>query len=142
MAELIPAPFADLVTRLFVEPQRQDTLFELPRRKWYQPQPGGPDLSVRFHGQVAGNPSGPAAGPHTQMAQNILLSYVAGGRMPQVRITTSGLHDDPLERSSEAAGEPHPCPAHTSVCPADGRLIRRPPITASPVPAAGNRRAS
>src|ERR1700752_2237526 len=85
MAELVPAPFADLVTRLFVEPQRQDAGFELPRRKWYLPQPGGPDLSVRFHAHVAGNPAGPAAGPHTQMAQNILLSYVAGARILELK---------------------------------------------------------
>ncbi len=85
MAELVPAPFADLVTRLFVEPQRQDAVFELPRRKWYLPQPGGPDTSVYFHAHVAGNPSGPAAGPHTQMAQNILLSYVAGGRILELK---------------------------------------------------------
>jgi len=85
MAELVPAPFADLVSRLFIEPQRQDALFELPRRKWYLPQSGGPDLSVRFHDHLAGNPSGPAAGPHTQMAQNILLSCVAGGRILELK---------------------------------------------------------
>ncbi len=81
MAELVPASFADLVTRLFREPELQDTLFELPRSKWYVPPDTGPDLSVDFHGRRAGNPVGPAAGPHTQMAQNILLSYVAGARI-------------------------------------------------------------
>ena len=85
MAELVPAPFADLVTRLFVEPQRQDTLFELPRKRWFVPSENGPDLAVRFHGRPAGNPLGPAAGPHTQMAQNILLSYVAGGRILELK---------------------------------------------------------
>ena len=85
MAELIPAPFDDLVTRLFREPEVQDTLFELPRRKWYVPDADSPDLSVRFHGHLAGNPVGPAAGPHTQMAQNILLSYVAGGRILELK---------------------------------------------------------
>ncbi len=85
MAELRPAPFRDLVTRLLTEPATQDTLFELPRRKWYRPAADGPDLSVRAHGRRAGNPLGPAAGPHTQMAQNILLSYVAGGRMLELK---------------------------------------------------------
>ncbi len=85
MAELIPARFADLVTRLYLEPRKQDALFELPRRKWYLPKAGGPDLSVRFHDKRAGNPSGPAAGPHTQMAQNLLLSYVAGGRILELK---------------------------------------------------------
>lgn len=85
MAELIPAPFADLVTRLFCEPRRQAALFELPRRRWYLPTADTPDLSVRFHCRLAGNPSGPAAGPHTQMAQNLLLSYVAGGRILELK---------------------------------------------------------
>ncbi len=85
MAELIAAPVDDLVTRLFREPELQGTLFELPRRRWYVPPADGPDLSVRFHGHLAGNPVGPAAGPHTQMAQNILLSYVAGGRILELK---------------------------------------------------------
>ena len=85
MSELVPAPFADLVARLFEEPARQDRLFELDRRRWYLPEPGGPDLSVAFHGTRAGNPSGPAAGPHTQMAQNLLLSYIAGGRILELK---------------------------------------------------------
>lgn len=85
MAELVPAPFADLVRRLHLEPSRQDALFELPRNRWYAPAADGPDLSVAFHGHRAGNPLGPAAGPHTQMAQNILLSYVAGGRILELK---------------------------------------------------------
>lgn len=85
MAELVPAPFADLVTRLYREPERQDALFELKRNRWYAPSPGGPDMSVQFHDQRAGNALGPAAGPHTQMAQNILLSYVAGGRILELK---------------------------------------------------------
>ena len=85
MAQLRPAPFRDLVTRLHREPQTQGTLFELPRRKWFRPLSDAPDLGVSFHGVRAGNPSGPAAGPHTQMAQNILLSYVAGGRILELK---------------------------------------------------------
>lgn len=85
MAELVPAPFADLVTRLFLEPLAQNTLFELDRRRWYLPDASTPDLSVAFHGRRAGNPAGPAAGPHTQMAQNLLLSYVAGGRILELK---------------------------------------------------------
>src|SRR3954454_9264784 len=85
MAELIPAPFADLVSRLYAEPRANDALFGLPRKKWYVPGPDEPDMSVRFHGQVAGNAVGPAAGPHTQMAQNLLLSYAAGSRILELK---------------------------------------------------------
>ena len=49
------------------------------------PEPSPRDHTVRFHGKVAGNASGPAAGPHTQMAQNILLSYVAGARILELK---------------------------------------------------------
>lgn len=85
MAELVPARFEDLVTRLHLEPALQGALFELDRKRWYLPADGGPDLSVQFHGVRAGNPLGPAAGPHTQMAQNLLLSYVAGGRILELK---------------------------------------------------------
>ena len=85
MAELIPAPFENLVAQLYAEPTAQDSLFGLARKKWYLPKVGDRDLSVPFHSQRAGNPSGPAAGPHTQMAQNLLLSYAAGGRVLELK---------------------------------------------------------
>jgi putative selenate reductase len=85
MAELAPAPFADLVQRMRLELAREDALFHLPRRKWWVPDPTGPDLSVRFHNQWAATPVGPAAGPHTQMAQNLVLSWLAGGRIMELK---------------------------------------------------------
>jgi hypothetical protein len=64
----------------------QDAVYDLPRAKWYVPDrgdAGGPDLAVDFHHHRAANPVGPdhAAGPHGQMAQNLVLSYLlpAGG---------------------------------------------------------------
>ena len=44
-----------------------------------------PDLSVRFHDRVAGNASGPASGPQSQMAQNLVLSWLAGGRIMELK---------------------------------------------------------
>ncbi len=85
MSELTPTPFPILVERLHAEPRINDALFELPSSKWFRPDPLGPDLSVRFHGTNAANPCGPAAGPHTQMAQNLVLSYLAGGRIMELK---------------------------------------------------------
>ncbi len=85
MVELIPAPFADLVLRMHLEFERQDAIFDLPRRKWFTPDPGAADLSVRFHEQLAASPVGPASGPHDQMAQNIVLSWLAGGRIMELK---------------------------------------------------------
>ena len=85
MAQLEPAAFADLVTRLYREPVVQNSVFGLPRAKWYQPAADDPDLAVNTLGGTAGNPAGPAAGPHTQLAQNMLLAYVAGGRILELK---------------------------------------------------------
>ena len=85
MAELVPAPFPDLVHRICRELAHEDAVFHFPRRKWWTPPVDGPDLSVCFHGQTAGTPVGPAAGPHTQMAQNLVLSWLAGSRILELK---------------------------------------------------------
>ena len=84
MADLHPAPFPDLVKRLFLEPERQQTIFDLPLKKMYVPDPSL-DTSVKFHGKTAANPVGPAAGPQTQMAQNIALSWLGGSRILELK---------------------------------------------------------
>ena len=85
MAELIPQPFEDLVRRVRLEYAREKAIFHLPERLWWRPDPAGPDLSVRFHGQAAGTPVGPAAGPQSQMAQNLVLSWLAGSRIMELK---------------------------------------------------------
>ena len=46
---------------------------------------GAIDLSVRFHDYLAANASGPASGPQTQMAQNLVLSWLAGSRIMELK---------------------------------------------------------
>jgi putative selenate reductase len=84
MADLHPSPFSDLVKRMFLEPEKQQTIFDLPLRKMYVPDPTL-DTSVKFHGKIAANPLGPAAGPQTQMAQNIVLSWLGGSRILELK---------------------------------------------------------
>ena len=84
MADLHPSPFCDLVKRMFLEPERQQTIFDLPLTKMYVPDPAL-DTSVKFHGKIAATPVGPAAGPQTQMAQNILLSWLGGSRILELK---------------------------------------------------------
>ena len=43
------------------------------------------DTSVRFHARTAANPVGPAAGPQDQMAQNIVLAWLAGSRILELK---------------------------------------------------------
>ncbi|MCA9292278.1 MAG: hypothetical protein KDA20_00520 [Phycisphaerales bacterium] len=84
MAELVPYPFGRLVARMLRELADQDACFDLPRAKFFGGG-GDLDLSVSFHGQRASTPLGPAAGPQSQMAQNIALSWLAGSRIIELK---------------------------------------------------------
>jgi putative selenate reductase len=69
---------------MFLEPERQQSIFDLPLKKCYRPDPNL-DTSVLFHGRKAATPVGPAAGPQTQMAQNLLLSWLGGSRIIELK---------------------------------------------------------
>lgn len=84
MAELRPFPFGSLVRRMFRELDERQSIFDLPARKFYTGDPLR-DLSVDFQGHRAATALGPAAGPHTQLAQNIVLSWLAGCRLMELK---------------------------------------------------------
>jgi len=84
MAQLVPVPFRDLLTRMVREFETADSIFDLPRRKWHVPDPSL-DLSAVHHDHRPAIPLGPAAGPHTQLAQNIVLSWLAGSRIIELK---------------------------------------------------------
>ncbi|MEW5853851.1 MAG: 4Fe-4S dicluster domain-containing protein [Myxococcota bacterium] len=84
MAELVPLPLPTLLSRMLVEREKKDAIFDLPRRSFFTGLPGR-DLSIKLHGQTAATPFGPAAGPHSQLAQNIVLAYLAGGRVMELK---------------------------------------------------------
>ena len=84
MARLAPYPLAALTRRMFRELEQREAVFDLPARKFVLGD-SQHDTSVRFHGLRAGTPFGPAAGPNTQMAQNLVLSWLAGGRVLELK---------------------------------------------------------
>jgi putative selenate reductase len=84
MAELTPIPLAVLATRLFAELEQDKAAFDLPER-FFHAGSQGRDLSLRIHGSRASTPFGPAAGPHTQLAQNIVLAWLCGGRFMELK---------------------------------------------------------
>jgi ferredoxin len=84
MAELVPIPLPLLLRRAFLEYEREGKIFELPKAKFFRGLPGL-DTSVRFHGHRASTPLGPAAGPHDQLAQNIVLSWLGGSRIIELK---------------------------------------------------------
>jgi putative selenate reductase len=84
MAVLAPYPFGALIRRVFRELEHRQSIFDLPARSFVLGDPAR-DFSVRFHGRRASTPFGPAAGPQSQLAQNIVLSWLAGGRIIELK---------------------------------------------------------
>jgi putative selenate reductase len=91
MAELRPYPFRGLIVRMFRELQARRAIFDLPETKFFLGDPLR-DLSVSFHGQEAATPLGPAAGPQSQMAQNLVLAWLGGSRIHELK--TVQLNDE------------------------------------------------
>ncbi len=84
MADLVPAPLGALCARLHSELSRGGPIFDLPARRFAR-APEGLDLSVALHGRPCATPAGPAAGPHTQLAQNLVLGFLAGARIFELK---------------------------------------------------------
>lgn len=72
------------MSRMFGELDSQRSIFDLPVKKFFLGSPDV-DLSVRFHGKRASTPFGPAAGPQSQMAQNLVLSWLGGSRILELK---------------------------------------------------------
>jgi putative selenate reductase len=84
MAELIPIPLNLQLHRAFLEYEREGKIFHLPKEKFFAGL-AGLDTSVLSNGHKASTPLGPAAGPHTQMMQNIVLCWLAGSRIIELK---------------------------------------------------------
>ena len=91
MAELAPIPLNILATRLFQELEQKKAAFDLPAHRFFTGD-ARHDLSLSIHGRRAATPFGPAAGPHTQLAQNIVLAWLGGGRFMELK--TVQIKDD------------------------------------------------
>ena len=77
-----PVPFEELINRIFGEYRQEQSIFGIRKEQFFTPDPtkGIPVFSQRCAG-----PLGPAAGPHTQLAQNIVASYLVGGRFIELK---------------------------------------------------------
>jgi len=84
VAILNPLSLGLLLRRLHQEFAGERKIFDLPEREFFRGDPAL-DTSVVFHGHPASTPAGPAAGPHDQLAQNIVLSWLGGGRIIELK---------------------------------------------------------
>lgn len=76
---LYPWSLNRLLGRVALEWEHRREIFSLAGRRFFAPVPGI-DLGREGAGGRSATPVGPAAGPHTQLAQNIALAWLAGSR--------------------------------------------------------------
>ncbi len=76
---LYPWSLARLLKRVAAEWEDRGEVFGLTGRRFFK-SPPDIDLGCDLAGRRVATPVGPAAGPHTQMAQNIVLAWLAGAR--------------------------------------------------------------
>ena len=75
-------PFGELLERMFEEYKTQKSVFDLPEDRWYRK---ADKRSLDIFGDQCETVLGPAAGPHTQLSQNIVASYLTGSRFIELK---------------------------------------------------------
>lgn len=77
-----PIPFEQLLERMFSEYRQSRAIFGIPESQFYR---RNPNRHMRVFGEVCDTPVGPAAGPHTQLAQNIITAWLTGGSFIELK---------------------------------------------------------
>lgn len=77
-----PIPFGELLNRMFAEYEENRSIFGIPETEFY---PRNPGKQLTIFGETCDTPVGPAAGPHTQLAQNIITSWLTGGSFIELK---------------------------------------------------------
>ena len=78
-----PISFKHLIEWSLEEFKNQETIFGIHKDKFYR-NTSGNYLKTVFGDEIA-SAVGPAAGPHSQLAQNIIASYLTGSRFIEVK---------------------------------------------------------
>lgn len=77
-------PFKELVEIVLGQLNRKATLFNIPKELFFRPAVVTSFRTRRF-GKLLETPLGVAAGPHTQMAQNIVAAWLTGARFMELK---------------------------------------------------------
>jgi putative selenate reductase len=83
-------PFGTQLRRVLAEYDRTRSIFGIPAALFHTP--GRSFGMAPLFGKTLDTPVGPSAGPHTQLSQNIVASWLAGGRF--IELKTVQVRDD------------------------------------------------
>jgi putative selenate reductase len=78
-------PFDVLLDWILQELEDTQSIFGIPRSLFYVPKKDSPYSIPDMYGHYLATPVGPAAGPHTQLTQNILCAWLSGGRFIELK---------------------------------------------------------
>lgn len=77
-----PVSFKQLLRWITEEYQSQRTIFGIPKSQFFIKENG---KNIQIFDESCATPVGPAAGPHTQLTQNIVAAYLVGGRFFELK---------------------------------------------------------
>ncbi len=80
--KMVSVPFQRLVEHMLYEYAGESTIFGIHADQFFFKQH---DSRLDYYGNRYDTPVGPAAGPHTQLTQNIISAYLAGGRFIELK---------------------------------------------------------
>lgn len=83
MADIMrPIPFSELLTRICAEYEEEQSIFGIPESEFYV---RNPEKQISLFGETCDTAIGPAAGPHTQLAPNIIVAWLTGGSFIELK---------------------------------------------------------
>lgn len=91
MNKFNPLSFLQLIQRIQEEYNTRKSVFQIPEKYFFKPDQHKNYVS-QFRNSIVTTPLGPAAGPHTQMTQNIISAWLVGARV--IELKTIQIMDD------------------------------------------------
>ena len=78
-------PFDVLLNWVLTDLDENESIFGIHRSLFYTPQADSPYATENVFGHYLATPVGPGAGPHTQLAQNIVSAWLSGARFIELK---------------------------------------------------------